>query len=139
VFLDELSATAGSKRKVELLTQFLGRATPLEAKYIVKLLQADLRIGLREGAVEDAVARASATNVGSVQRCNMLLGDIGETAVLARHNALHSARMRLFHPLKFMLASRLPTSAMSRAECRRSSSSRTSSMAFALRRILHRT
>jgi DNA ligase-1 len=105
MFLDELSATAGSKRKVELLTQFLGSAAPLEAKYIVKLLQGDLRIGLREGAVEDAVARASATNVGSVQRCNMLLGDIGETAVLARHNALHSARMRLFHPLKFMLAS----------------------------------
>jgi ATP-dependent DNA ligase len=38
-----------------LLTQFLGRAAPLEAKYIVKLLQGDLRIGLREGAVEDAV------------------------------------------------------------------------------------
>ncbi|HEX8236240.1 MAG TPA: ATP-dependent DNA ligase [Abditibacteriaceae bacterium] len=104
-FLDELSATSGSKRKVELLTQFLGRATPLEAKYIVKLLQGDLRIGLREGAVEDAVARASNSGVGSVQRCNMLLGDIGETSVLARHNALHTARMRLFHPLKFMLAS----------------------------------
>jgi DNA ligase-1 len=104
-FLDELSATAGSKRKVELLTQFLQRAAPLEAKYIVKLLQGDLRIGLREGAVEDAVARASTSDVGSVQRCNMLLGDIGETALLARHNSLHTARMRLFHPLKFMLAS----------------------------------
>jgi DNA ligase-1 len=35
----------------------------------------------------------------------MLLGDIGETALLARHGRLDQARMRLFHPLKFMLAS----------------------------------
>jgi DNA ligase-1 len=79
-------------------------ATPLEAKYIVKLLAGDLRIGLKEGAVEDAIARLFQTNVSKVQWVNMLIGDIGETALLARLGRLDEARMRLFHPIKFMLA-----------------------------------
>jgi DNA ligase-1 len=84
-FFGTLAASAGAKRKVEMVTQTLGRATPLEAKYLVKLLAGDLRIGLREGAVEDAIARLAAVEVGRVQWVNMLTGDIGETALLARH------------------------------------------------------
>ncbi len=103
-FLETLSATAGTKRKVELVTGLLREASPLEAKYVVKLLGGDLRIGLKEGAVEDAVARLAAVTVGQVQWVNMLEGDIGETALLARQGRLGEARMRLFHPLKFMLA-----------------------------------
>lgn len=80
-------------------------ATPLEAKYIVKLLAGDLRIGLKEGAVEDALARLFQIDVSQVQWVNMLIGDIGETALLAREGKLDEARMRLFHPIKFMLAS----------------------------------
>lgn len=102
---EELAATSGSKKKVEIVTNILQRAHPLEAKYIVKLLAGDLRIGLQEGAVEDAIARAASTPVARVQWTNMLLGDVGETAVLARHNRLDEAKMKLFHPLKFMLAS----------------------------------
>ena len=103
-FLETLSATAGTKRKVELVTGLLREASPLEARYVVKLLAGDLRIGLKEGAVEDAVARLAAVTVGQVQWVNMLEGDIGETALLARRGRLGEARMRLFHPLKFMLA-----------------------------------
>ena len=103
-FLETLSATAGTKRKVELVTGLLREAAPLEAKYVVKLLAGDLRIGLKEGAVEDAVARLAAVTVGQVQWVNMLEGDIGATALLARRGRLGEARMRLFHPLKFMLA-----------------------------------
>jgi DNA ligase-1 len=65
----------------------------------------DLRIGLQEGQLEDALARAAGVPVAQVQWANMLIGDIGETALLARHGRLAEARMRLFHPLKFMLAS----------------------------------
>jgi len=103
-FLETLSATAGTKRKVEAVTTLLREATPPEAKYVVKLLGGDLRIGLKEGAVEDAVARLAAVTVGQVQWVNMLEGDIGATALLARQDRLGEARMRLFHPLKFMLA-----------------------------------
>jgi DNA ligase-1 len=106
-----LAATSGSKRKLELVVALLERATPLEAKYIVKMLAGDLRIGLKEGAVEDAVARLAQTTVARIQWVNMLTGDIGETALLARHNRLDEARMRLFHPLKFMLATAAETPA----------------------------
>jgi DNA ligase-1 len=102
--LSRLSSTRGKKAKTEVLTQVFAKATPLEAKYLVKLLAGDLRIGLREGLVEDAIARAFKQPLAEVSMANMLRGDIGEAAVRARAGALHTVEMRLFHPLKFMLA-----------------------------------
>ncbi|RUT07675.1 hypothetical protein DSM106972_019350 [Dulcicalothrix desertica PCC 7102] len=103
--LEQLAGVSGTKSKTSLVTELLRIATPLEAKYIVKLLAGDLRIGLKEGAVEDALARLFKVPVAKVQWVNMLTGDIGETAILARHHRLEQAKMRLFHPIKFMLAS----------------------------------
>jgi DNA ligase 1 len=102
--LNRLSETRGIKNKTALLTAILRRATPREAKYLVKLLAGDLRIGLREGLVEDAIARAFGQSLADVAYANMLLGDIGETAVRARRDNLNDVEMRLFHPIKFMLA-----------------------------------
>jgi ATP-dependent DNA ligase len=99
-----LSETRGTKNKTALLTATLAHATPLEAKYFVKILARDLRIGLREGLVEDSIARAFGQPLEKVAETNMLLGDIGETAIRARKNDLENVKMRLFHPLKFMLA-----------------------------------
>jgi DNA ligase-1 len=102
--LARLSATRGKKAKTLLLTEALLRATPLEVKYLVKLLSGDLRIGLREGLVEDAIARAFKQPLAEVSLANMLRGDIGEAAVRARAGDLQNVGMRLFHPLKSMLA-----------------------------------
>ncbi|HEX8138831.1 MAG TPA: ATP-dependent DNA ligase [Pyrinomonadaceae bacterium] len=102
--IERLSELRGTKNKRALLSTVLARATALEAKYLVKLLVGDLRIGLKEGLVEDAIARTFAQPLAAVAQANMLLGDIGETALLARHGRLGSVSMRLFHPLKFMLA-----------------------------------
>jgi len=99
-----LSETRGIKTKTVLLTAVLHHATPLEAKYLVKLLAGDLRIGLREGLVEDAIARVFGRSLEDVAYANMLLGDIGETATRARAGELRDINMRLFHPIKFMLA-----------------------------------
>jgi len=82
--LAQLSATRGKNAKTDLLTEALSRATALEAKYLVKLLSGDLRIGLREGLVEDAIARAFEQPLAKVSLANMLRGDIGEAAVRAR-------------------------------------------------------
>jgi len=99
-----LSETRGIKNKTALLAAVLHRATPLEAKYLVKLLAGDLRIGLREGLVEDAIARVFGQPLEDVSYANMLLGDIGETATRAKVGDLRNVNMRLFHPIKFMLA-----------------------------------
>lgn len=99
-----LSETRGTRNKTALLSSALHHATPLEAKYLVKLLAGDLRIGLREGLVEDAIARVFDRPLNEVSHVNMLVGDVGETAVRARANDLKDVPMRLFRPLKFMLA-----------------------------------
>lgn len=99
-----LSETRGTLNKTGLLAALLHRSTASEAKYLVKLLVGDLRIGLKEGLVEDAIARAFKQPLADVAQANMLLGDIGETAVRARAGNLKETGMRLFHPLKFMLA-----------------------------------
>ena len=102
--ISRLSETRGINNKTALLTTVLRHATPLEAKYLVKLLSGELRIGLREGLVEDAIARIFGQPLADVAYANMLLGDIGETALRARAADLTNVNMRLFHPIKFMLA-----------------------------------
>ncbi len=100
-----IASARGPAAKGALVRELLSAVTPLEAKYIVKIMTGDLRIGLKESLVEDAIAKAYGGRLGEVQRANMLLGDIGETLKLAATGKLSDAKMRLFHPLGFMLAS----------------------------------
>src|ERR1700730_6838845 len=100
-----IAGTRGASAKSARLRDLLTRATPLEAKYMVKIMTGDLRIGLKESLVLEAIAKAYGGNLEQVQRANMLLGDIGETLKLAATGRLANAKMRLFHPLGFMLAS----------------------------------
>ena len=101
----EIEDASGPAAKGAIFTELLARCDPLTAKYVVKILSGDLRIGLREGLLEAALAVAFDRPLDAVKRAGMLTGDIGQTAVLARDDALGSASLRLFHPLKFMLAS----------------------------------
>jgi DNA ligase-1 len=104
-----IAAAHGPAAKLALVRDLLTRATPLEAKYIVKIITGDLRIGLKESLVEDGIARAYGATLADplteVQRANMLVGDLGETVRLASAGRLAEAQMRMFHPLGFMLAS----------------------------------
>ncbi|HEV7523301.1 MAG TPA: ATP-dependent DNA ligase [Candidatus Angelobacter sp.] len=102
---DELARTSTAARKLSLLQDLLRKATAVQAKYVIKIIGGDLRIGLRESLVEEAIAKAFDKNVKSVQRANMLLGDIRDTLRLAAEHRLDQAQMRLFHPIGFMLAS----------------------------------
>ena len=101
----KIATTRGSRAKALLVRELLSHGTPLDAKCIIKIITGDLRIGLKESLVEEAIARAFLTSAKEAQRANMLLGDIGETLRLAAEGKLGHARMRLFHPLGFMLAS----------------------------------
>lgn len=103
--LEQIADTRGAAVKANLVRALLEKLTPLEAKYVVKLISGDLRIGLRESLVEEAIAKTYGDEPAQVQRANMLLGDIAETLRLAAEHRLGDTRMRLFHPIGFMLAS----------------------------------
>jgi len=99
-------STAERRAGLESLLAALG---PREARYLVRLLMGEPRIGLKEAQVEEAVAAAFGRPLAAVRRATLLRGDLGEVAQLARADALDSARLALFHPLGFMLAQPLPT------------------------------
>ena len=101
----QIASARGPAAKGVMVRELLSLSAPLEAKYIVKIMTGDLRIGLKESLVEEAIAKAYGATLKEVQRANMLVGDIGETLKLALAGKLAEAKMRLFHPLGFMLAS----------------------------------
>ena len=131
--LAALAAARGPQPKLRLLLDLLARATPVEAKYLIKLITGDMRTGVKQSLVEEAIAdawpppgsdspvkapKASAPREGSpmavpagqaVRRASMLLGSLPEVVALAAAGRLDEARMKLFHPLGFMLASPVQT------------------------------
>jgi DNA ligase-1 len=107
----KLQAARGPLSKTPLLTAAFGQCTALEAKYLVKIITGDLRIGLKEGLVEEAVAQAFGAPAEEVRQANLLLGDIGATAKFASEHRLKEASLTPFQPVKFMLASPEETAA----------------------------
>ena len=103
---------AGAKTtaiRASLVEGLLRRATALEAKYLLKLMSGDMRIGVKESLVEEGVAVAAGVDVAEVRHGVMLEADLGRAAERAFAGTLGEARMRLFHPLGFMLASPVET------------------------------
>ena len=104
-----LQHTRGPIAKATLLRQRFSILSAREGQYVVKILTGDLRIGLREGLVEEAISRAFDVSLEEVKQANMLLGDIGRTALLASRKELQSAELSMFRPIKCMLATPEPT------------------------------
>jgi len=104
-FFQGLAAAPGALVRIGRLSERLQTLHPVEGETLVKLLSGDLRIGLKEGLVEDAIAAAFEAEPASVRYAHMLTGDPGETAVLARHKRLDQAELRPFVAVKAMLAS----------------------------------
>ena len=102
---DDLAATGAWENKSDFLRTLFARCTdPREAAYLAKIIFGDLRTGVQEGVLQAAIAQAFGKPLADVQRCQLLVGDLDEVAVLARNDALDAARFRLFHPIQFMLA-----------------------------------
>jgi DNA ligase-1 len=106
---ENLHRARGPITKAELLQNRLSILTACEGQYVVKILTGDLRIGLREGLVEEAIAKAFDVPLDEVKEANMLLGDVGATALLASKNELTRAELSPFRPIKCMLATPEPT------------------------------
>ncbi|MEA3207556.1 MAG: ligase 1 [Chthoniobacter sp.] len=109
LFFDDLQRARGPLAKSDWLQRRLRTLTALEGSYLVKIVTGDLRIGLKEGLVEEAIAAAFDAAADDVREANMLLGDIGETALLASQHRLHETTLHLFRPIKCMLASPEPS------------------------------
>jgi DNA ligase-1 len=100
-----IAAAGKGDERVRLLTELLRRAGAEEARFIGRVLSREPRIGLREGLLEEAVAKAFDVELADVRRAHMLTGEIGETAVLARDGRLAEAALHVGRPIRFMLAS----------------------------------
>jgi DNA ligase-1 len=106
-FFLTLAQAEGAIDRIGKLSSRLSALHPMEGETVVKLLTGDLRIGLKEGLVEDAIALAFKADPADVRHANMLTGNIGETAVLARFQQLKEAELKPMVPVKCMLASPL--------------------------------
>jgi DNA ligase-1 len=98
-------------QKISLIKNLFEHMSAGEVKYAIKIMTGDLRIGLKESLVEEAIAKAFERPLEAVRRANMLTGDIAETVRSAASDDLASVRMRLFHPIGFMLATPVETAA----------------------------
>jgi DNA ligase-1 len=108
-FFQEAAAARGPVAKLQLLTDRLTILSADEARYLIKIITGDLRIGLKEGLLEEAIAAAAGKPLEAVREANMLCGDIAAVTRAARYDELASIQLTVFHPLQFMLASPEPT------------------------------
>ena len=108
--LEALAGASGSgsrEKKERLIAALLSQASPVEAKYLVKIFVGEMRTGLYEGLMEQAVAKAFDVPLEIVQKASMALGDIGEVATIAKTEGtarLSRISFQVFRPVKLMLA-----------------------------------
>jgi DNA ligase-1 len=102
---EHMAAARGTAAKAAVLSELLARCDAASARSVAKILSGELRIGLRAGHLEAAIAAAFDVPLADVQWAGMLSGDLGHTAELARDGRLATAELALFRPLKSMLAS----------------------------------
>jgi len=108
--LEAIAETAGSgsrEKKERLIAALLSQASPVEAKYLVKIFTGEMRTGFHEGLMEQAVAKAFELPLATVQKASMTIGDLGEVAAMARvegKESLSKVSFKVFRPVKLMLA-----------------------------------
>jgi len=108
--LAAIAETVGSgsrEKKERLITALLSQASPVEAKYLIKIFVGEMRTGLYEGLMEQAVAKAFEMPLATVQKASMVMGDISEVAAMAKTEGkarLSEVGFQVFRPVKLMLA-----------------------------------
>ena len=101
---ETLRKTRLTQVKVDLLTSIFQTHAAPALKFFVKTITGNLRIGLQEKMVEEAIAQATSQPADAVRAANNRGGNLSVVALSARANTLESIVATLFHPLDFMLA-----------------------------------
>jgi DNA ligase-1 len=107
---EAIAQTQGSRsrtKKERQIAALMSQATPLEAKYLVKVFTGEMRTGLHEGLMEQAVSRAFNVPLVRAQHAAMMLGDIGEVSAKLKTEGidyLERTGFTVFRPVKLMLA-----------------------------------
>src|SRR5438132_12548996 len=115
--LDAIARESGEgsqERKIRLLSDLLGNATPREAKYVARLVVGKMRLGVADMTIVDALALTFATKADRdrVERAYNVSSDLGEVARVISTKGLKGLdeiRLKLFRPIRAMLAERLET------------------------------
>lgn len=110
-FFKALREARGPLPKTKILRERLAQLTPHAGSWLIRLMTSELRMGSKEGLIEEAIAEAFEQGADAVREAAMLSGDIGRAAVLARRATLHEAAPRPLVPIKVMLASPEETAA----------------------------
>ena len=103
--------TARGNAKAKPLEALLRRLEAESARFLIKIISGEMRIGLSEGLVEAAIAEAFGVPITQVKRVHLVTGDIGETAVRCKRGDFEASTITLFQPVRFMLASPVETAA----------------------------
>lgn len=107
---DEMSGLTGKnsqKRKIQLLFKIYNISSPIEARYLTRLILGEMRLGVGEGIVRDAIAEAWKINAEMVERAYMITNDYGRVAKVAKNEGeegLKEMRIELHTPVRMMLA-----------------------------------
>jgi DNA ligase-1 len=99
-----LAESSSRAEKLRALVRALGACSPLEARYLVRAILGEMRVGAKEGIVEDAIAKAFGRPLADVRSAHGLVADVGELARLAQADRLADARVVVGRPVGFMLA-----------------------------------
>jgi len=102
--LSELEGKGTVNKKVQLVSELLNNAQPEEGKFIVRTVLEDLRIGVAEGVLRDAIAKAFDVDVKDVEKTHNVLVDYGEIAEKAKEKKLDKIDVSVGKPIKVMLA-----------------------------------
>jgi len=106
IAIAEMEGKKSQREKLLAVRRLLANAHPLEGRYLARIMLEELRIGVGEGSVRDAIAKAFAVDPALVEHAMQALNDTGEVARLAKLGpaALRDVAITLFHPVRMMLA-----------------------------------
>jgi DNA ligase 1 len=106
------SSGGSQDRKLNMITELLIQAKPKEAKYIVRMILGEIRVGVAEGIIRDAISKAFDVTSEDVECAWFMNPDYGEIARIAKESGtsgLKKVKAHLGKPIMVQLAEKAPS------------------------------